>query len=141
MGVKDRDIVLFRMKVLDLPKTNIAEIPGTPHPHSGRMALIVKNGLIFITVDEILYLRSDGNYCRIYSSSGRNIYVNKMKSALEKQLGPFGFVCINHQYLANFQHILRYEKGYGGALVLTDQTILPVSRERKRVFGVGGENE
>ncbi len=36
--------------------------------------------------------------------------------------------------IVNTRHILRYEKGDGGSLILVDRTQLPVSRERKKMF-------
>lgn len=81
-----------------------------------------------------MYCMSDGNYCRAFAVSGQNHYVGLLLNKLERQLSPHGFIRIHNQYIVNTRHILRYEKGDGGSLVLVDQTRLPVSRERKKMF-------
>lgn len=122
------------MEIRSLSETEIQALSAIRRTNTGKIALPVKNGLIFIPIDQILYSRSDGNYCRVFAFSGQRYHINKPLNALESQLSPLGFIRIHHQYLVNVQHVLRYEKGDGGTLVLTDQTILPVSRERKRGF-------
>ncbi len=99
-----------------------------------RIALPVKSGLIFVLPADLLYCMSDGNYCRAFAVSGKNHYVGLLLNKLERQLSPHGFIRIHHQYIVNTRHILRYEKGDGGSLVLVDKTRLPVSRERKKMF-------
>lgn len=41
------------------------------------------------------------------------------------------FFRIHHSFLVNLQYAVRYNKGEGGFLVLSDDLTLPVSRTRK----------
>ena len=122
------------MHIASLLQTLSREHQKDTAQNLNRIALPVKSGLVFVQPSELLYFMSDGNYCRAYAVSGQNQFIGLLLNKLERQLYPHGFIRIHHQYIVNTHHILRYEKGDGGSLVLADQTRLPVSRERKKRF-------
>ena len=122
------------MHITTLFQTKTRELHTGTSWNLDRIALPVKPGLIFVPPEDLLYCMSDGNYCRAFAVHGQNHYVGLLLNKLERQLFPHGFIRIHHQYIVNTRHILRYEKGDGGNLILVDQTRLPVSRERKKMF-------
>lgn len=99
-----------------------------------KIILPTRHGIDFITWTEVLYSKSDGNYTRIYTSSGKEILANMSISCFEKAVPENWFVRIHKQYIINIQHLIRYEKGDGGSVLLIQDIALPVSRERKKTF-------
>lgn len=105
-----------------------------PGPLPFKIILPTRHGLDFIPWTDILYCKSDGNYSHIYTTAGKGILVNMSISCFEKAVPEPWFVRIHHQYIINVQHLVRYEKGDGGSVRLIREIILPVSRERKKMF-------
>ena len=93
-----------------------------------------RSGIDFLAWGDILYARSDGNYTRVTTIYNKVLLVSLMISQLETILPRQCFIRIHHQYVVNIQHLIRYEKGDGGHVVMTDQVSLPVSRDRRKGF-------
>jgi two-component system LytT family response regulator len=52
----------------------------------------------------------------------------------EELLARHGFFRIHHSYLINLNHLKKYIRGDGGQVVMSDSTILDVSRRKKEEF-------
>lgn len=99
-----------------------------------RIVLPCTKGFTLMERRQVLWLRSDGNYSWAHYGDGSKSMLGCALKYLESRLLPAGFYRIHHQYLVNLHHLLRYEKKNGGCVVLTDGTMLPVSRSRKHLF-------
>lgn len=102
--------------------------------HYVKIAFPTSKGLEFLHPEDITFARSAGNYTQVSTTLGTALLVSKMISLLEIQLSQSTFIRIHHQYLINTQHLIRYEKGDGGLVHLTNGVILPVSRDKKKQF-------
>ncbi|HKK80315.1 MAG TPA: LytTR family DNA-binding domain-containing protein [Phaeodactylibacter sp.] len=84
-----------------------------------------------ISTQDILYARSDGNYCRFFMEDGQEYFINWMlKKALDR-LSESGFLRIHRQYIVNLRKVHSYLPGDGGNVILLDGSKLPVSRTCK----------
>lgn len=99
-----------------------------------KIALPSQKGYDFLSIHDILYFESDGNYAWAHLVKGKKTFVTKMLKQIESILDHQPYCRIHHQYLINMEHLERYERGDGGEVILTDGTKLPVSRERKGDF-------
>lgn len=77
-----------------------------------------------LTLDEILYFESEGNYLKLFSKNGEYRFRETM-TAVEKALSHNGFVRIHKGFLVNQAHvrILRADK-----TELNNGTLLPLGR-------------
>lgn len=99
-----------------------------------KMIQIPVNGkIIFIKVEDIIYCQSDGNYSRIFLSSGKNKYVSKKLKELEELLPESTFFRIHNSYIINIMQVVEYFKG-DGYVALTNNEKIPVSRVKKEAF-------
>lgn len=139
-------MITQKQRTLDLRSTDL-KLERSIVKEFSKIAFPTKAGLDFIPILDILYCQSHGNYTQVYLTGRRQNFIGWMLGHIENKLPESWFIRVHHQYLINIQHILRYEKGDGGLIYLTDEIRIPVSRDRKRAFlekvlgRVGGQME
>ena len=78
-----------------------------------------KSEILFLRLDDILYIQADGNYCNIYLSDGGVINTLTYQRAeiarmLEEQLSKDAlsrFALLGRSYLINTDYVLRIQPG------------------------------
>lgn len=93
-----------------------------PIPHN--------NGTDFIDQDAIFCCESSGNYTYIHLKD-KKILTSKTLKHIEQLLNPNMFYRTHHSYVINLNHVVKYIKGEGGELVLSNQQTVKVSRSKK----------
>ncbi|REG92845.1 LytR/AlgR family response regulator transcription factor [Algoriphagus antarcticus] len=99
-----------------------------------RLAIPTLDGIDFFQVEEIIYLQASGSYTSIFLSGKRNQLVSKNLKDFEVMLINQGFCRVHNSYLINMKHVLKYIKGEGGYVILTDDHHVDISRRRKDIF-------
>jgi two-component system LytT family response regulator len=84
-----------------------------------------------VHLNDILACESSSNYTSIRLVSGKTILVSKTLKEIEELLNMPPFFRVHHSWLVNLQYAIRYIKGDGGYLVLSNETSIPVSRNKK----------
>ena len=103
----------------------------SPETQTSRIALPTSEGVHMVDYKNIIRLEADSNYTKIYLVSGLSILVSKTLKEVEKLLDPALHFRIHQSYTININHIKMYQRGTGGSVILTDSTVLPVSKHRK----------
>jgi len=126
---KDRlgENIMERMKQL---LQNMA----TPEPENYKLALPTAEGLTFIKVKDIMYLKASGNYTEIFMADGSKQLVSKNLKEYDDLLSPQHFFRTHHSFLVNINCIKSYVKGEGGYVIMNDGASLDVSRRKKEAF-------
>lgn len=89
------------------------------------------NGVELIEVDQIIRCESDGNYTTIVLAN-RKITVSKTLKEIEKQLCDFPFFFrLHNSHLVNLNQVVKYIRGEGGSVILSNQEEIGVSRSKK----------
>ena len=78
-----------------------------------------KSEILFLRMDDILYIQADGNYCNIYLADGGVINTltyqrAEMARMLEEQLSKEAlsrFALLGRSYLVNTDYVLRIQPG------------------------------
>jgi two-component system LytT family response regulator len=99
-----------------------------------RVAVPTRSGFEFMYIKDILYFESEGNYSNMYTIHGEKIFLSVMLAKLEKNFSAISFIRIHNRFLIHLNHVVRYEKGQGGLVILLNGIKLPVSREKKKYF-------
>jgi len=97
----------------------------------GKITLPELEGFKVVKVGDILYCQADDNYTRVFLPD-RKFLVSKPLKYLEEALDGFPFARIHKSYLVNVNEVVRYKKGKGGTVVLSNGKELSVSASRKR---------
>jgi two-component system LytT family response regulator len=106
----------------------------TPNPEKYKLALPTAEGLTFIKVDEVMYLRASGNYTEIFMSNGQKHLVSRHLKEYDDLLAEQNFFRIHHSTLINVNFIKNYVRGEGGYVIMSDSSSLDVSRRKKDAF-------
>jgi len=97
-----------------------------------RLAVPSIDGFEFIPVEKLVYCEANDNYTHFYLHAGKKIIASRSLKDIEEQLAPFThFVRVHHSYMVNMNQVTRYVRGEGGHLIMSDGSMVPVSRSRK----------
>ncbi|MCJ7468247.1 MAG: LytTR family DNA-binding domain-containing protein [Maribacter sp.] len=97
----------------------------------GKITLPQQDGFQVLNVTEILYCKADDNYTEIYLAN-KKILVSKTLKYFEEALADFPFARIHKSYLVNVNEIVKYKKGKGGSVVVSNGKELMVSASKKK---------
>lgn len=89
-----------------------------------------ERGIMKLELRQILYIESQLHHIIIHSSKGAFKTTGPMKK-VEKELAPKGFTKCHNAYLLNLYHVDCVNQS---TVTMTDQSILPISRTKKREF-------
>jgi two-component system LytT family response regulator len=103
-----------------------------------KLALPAGNSILFIDVQNILYLEADGSYTRFHLLVGDSILVSKVMKEYEPALLSNGnFYRVHRSYIVNTDKVKKIVRNDGGYLVMENEQQIPISREqRDNVYAV-----
>ncbi len=104
------------------------------HKLANKVAVPTFDGLLFITIEDIIRIESDRNYTDFYLTEKRKVVVTRSLKDYENLLSEYGFIRIHHSHMININHLIKYIKGVGGYVVMSDQSKVDVSRRKKDDF-------
>lgn len=97
----------------------------------GKITLPQMDGFQVLNVSDILYCKADDNYTEIFLAD-KKILVSKTLKYFEESLAEFHFVRIHKSFLVNINKVLKYRKGKGGSVIISNGKELMVSASRKK---------
>jgi len=100
-------------------------------PVTGKIAVPDADGVELIPWDDIIYCKSDSNYCELNLTGNRKIVASKTLKYFETNLPSGQFCRVHKSYMVNIQHIKKYLKRDGGELLMDNNDVLPVSRNHR----------
>ncbi|PSR53804.1 DNA-binding response regulator [Adhaeribacter arboris] len=99
-----------------------------------KLAVPTHDGIDFYLTDDIIYCQADGSYTTLFLKGKPKQLVCKKLIDFENLLTESGFCRVHHSSLINLKHILKYVKGEGGYVILTDNHHVDISRRKKEEF-------
>lgn len=99
-----------------------------------RIAIPTLDGLHFIKVDEIVYLEASVNYTNIYLSTSEKYLVCHTLKEFEEMLDSDIFLRIHHSHIINKNFAVKYIRGEGGQVILSNGIRLDVAKRKKAEF-------
>lgn len=105
-----------------VPKTN---------PVNGKITIPQQDGFEVINTADILFCKADDNYTEIYLNNNKKKLVSKTLKYFEDALNGGGFARVHKSYLVNVNEIVKYVKGKGGSVVLSNGKQIMVSASKK----------
>jgi len=99
-----------------------------------RIALPTMQGLEFVPVDSIISCSSSNNYTEFFLADKKRLLVSRTLKEIEDMLADHLFLRVHNSHVVNLNAILRYIKGEGGYLAMSDGSIVDVSRSKKEIL-------
>ncbi|MFT6797890.1 MAG: two-component system LytT family response regulator [Maribacter sp.] len=100
---------------------------------AGKLTLPQQDGFQVLNIAEILYCKADDNYTEIFLEN-KKILVSKTLKYFEEALADFPFARIHKSYLVNVNEVVKYKRGKGGSVVVSNGKELLVSASKKKEF-------
>lgn len=100
----------------------------------GKIAIASVGSIELIDQADILYFEAKGSSCCAHLLNGKKITASKTLKEFEELLAGHFFFRTHHSNLINLQHVIKYIKGEGGSVLMTNGTELEVSRRKKADF-------
>ena len=91
--------------------------------------MVIKNHILLkdktkVYINDLLYVKAEDHYIRVFTSDGKNHLVRGKLGTLEDQLPP-NFVRTHRSYITNRNFVRQIFRSY---LLLLDGTEIPISR-------------
>lgn len=86
------------------------------------------DGVLFVEVNKLMHLEADNVYTTLHLDDASKIVASKSLKDFEDRLVNLGFIRIHKSHLINVAFIKKFYKGDNAYLVLTDDSIVPVSK-------------
>ncbi len=99
-----------------------------------KIAIPTMEGLLFINLTDIVYLKAESNYTIIHCNHQPKIIASRTLGSFEELLPSSTFYRPHHSYLINLNYIKRYIKGDGGQIEMENGEYVDVARRKKEEF-------
>lgn len=96
-----------------------------------KLIVPTESSLEVILISEIIYLRSENNYSRIFIQNGEEFLSSKSLKKFESVLTPASFFRCHNSYLINLKQVRRFIKGVNERLIMTNGDEVYISRSKR----------
>jgi two-component system LytT family response regulator len=101
------------------------------HSSSARIALSTAEGVYLVDKITIMRVEAMSNYSTFHLADHKKIIVSKTLKEYELVLKDDIFLRVNRSVIVNLNYVVKYRKGDGGTLEMSDGTEIEVSSSRK----------
>jgi len=98
-----------------------------------KLAVPIKDGLVFLAPGEIIRLEADGTYTHIFSK-GEKFTATKNIKEYETLLIEQHFFRSHNSHLINLKHVSRFSRVDGYFVQMSDGSVAEISRRKKEEF-------
>lgn len=95
------------------------------------ITLSTGDGMIRVRIQDIIRCSAEANYTRFHICGRGEILVSRTLKNFEHLLSGDGFVRVHYSHLVNMRHVVKYLRGEGGQVIMSDGATVLVSRRRK----------
>ena len=105
-----------------VPKTNTV---------NGKITIPQQDGFEILDTADIMYCKADDNYTEIFLNNNKKKLVSKTLKYIEDSLKDGNFARVHKSYLVNINEVVKYVKGKGGSVILSNGKEIMVSASKK----------
>lgn len=96
----------------------------------GKITIPQQDGFEVLDVNDIVFCKADDNYTEIHLANSKKL-VSKTLKYFEQALSEYSFARIHKSYLVNINAIVKYKKGKGGSVIVSNGKEILVSSSKK----------
>ncbi len=101
---------------------------------SKKISIPTLDGFIYLKIKDIIRCQADSNYTHVFLQNDNKITIARTLKSFEELLEEFNFYRIHNSHLINLDYVIKYTKGKGGYVTLTDKSTIEVSVRRRDEF-------
>lgn len=115
-------------------KSLIDQLDTTKPSKMAKIAVPASDGLVFVAKHDIITLNAEGSYTTLVLVGGKKILSTRHLKEYEESLPPGDFIRVHHSHIINLEHVIHYQRGEGGAVSMTDGSVVIISKRKKKDF-------
>lgn len=123
----------FRSRVVNSDKIEDILINFTNTKNKKKITINTDGKLLFLNIEDIIFVESDGNYSTIFLIDGQKVLVTKKLKEVNALLPEGDFFRIHNSFVINLSKIKEFLKT-DGYVVMESNHKIPVARQRKSDF-------
>ncbi len=97
---------------------------------AGKITIPQQDGFEVLDVKDIVFCKADDNYTEIHLENSKKL-VSKTLKYFEEALSDYSFARIHKSYLVNINAVVKYKKGKGGSVIVSNGKEILVSSSKK----------
>ena len=106
-------------------------VPKSLALQQGKITIPQQHGFEVLHTADIMYCKAADNYTEIYLRNNKRKVVSKTLKYFEEALLDSNFIRVHKSYLINVTEVVKYIKGKGGSVVLSNGQEVLVSASKK----------
>lgn len=128
-----KKIEKFHSNNLSISRVEDALLKFNANLNHQKIIIDTDGKLMFLKIDDILYIESDGNYSTFYMTKNQKIVVTKKIKEIDAFLPANYFFRIHNSFIININKIKEFVKNEAYVVMESNEKI-PVARQRKSDF-------
>ncbi|MEO8934982.1 MAG: LytTR family DNA-binding domain-containing protein [Xanthomarina sp.] len=128
-----KKIKKFQTNIFSISKVEEVLLNFNTNPKHQKIIVNTDGKLIFLNIDEILYVESDGNYSTFVMTNHQKTLVTKKIKEIDALLPESCFFRIHNSFIINLSKIKEFVKSEAYVVMESNEKI-PVARQRKSDF-------
>lgn len=102
--------------------------------NTGKLALPIKDGIVYLSISEIVRVESDGAYSIFYTDCGKKHLSSKNLGEYEEILPSFGFFRVHRSHIINVKKVKKFIRSDGNFIEMEDGSRVEIARRKKDEF-------
>lgn len=107
---------------------------GNSMPELKKIVLKTSDRISLVNIKDIIRCEAENNYTIFYLANRSKIMVSKTIKTYETMLAGHEFMRVHQSHLINLNYIQHFDKPEGGMLVLSDNSSVPVSIQKRALL-------
>ncbi len=135
LEITSKDDIVFVMNFVDISKATGAEInKKTGMIEVKKIPVFYKNSIIYLSQSDIYFIKSEENYCHIYTKQ-KEYFVRSSLRELTFNFTGTKLLRVHKQFIVNLQHIKKIEllENRQALAYFNDDSVPPVTIARRKV--------
>lgn len=99
-----------------------------------RFRLNSQQGFKIVSSSNIIRLKAECNYTRIFFNNGEVHIASKTLQEFEQEFAAIDFIRVHRSHMVNMQYVQGYLSKNGGTVLLMDGSEIEISRSKHREF-------
>lgn len=99
-----------------------------------KITLTSLEGMVFVSLDQIVHLQSEGSYTTFYLLHNEKHLISRPIKDFENLLPSNEFFKVHQSHIVNFSHVKKILREDGGFALMENGNKVPIARRRKEEF-------
>ena len=96
-----------------------------------KIVLPLQDGFEVVSLKDIVHCEAHDNFTDFYFVSNQKMMICRTLKFYEELLSDSGFMRVHKSHIINLDHVVKYKKGKGGQLVMSNGAVIDVSPNKK----------